>query len=61
MPCARGSKKRAPAVGAGARGKHREAAGTMGYSVHRVSHPMTSSCHWMEFCGFRTQWFSSGK
>ena len=29
-------------------------------SIHRVSQPLTSSCHWIEFCGFSTQWFSSG-
>lgn len=28
---------------------------------HWPSQPSTVSCHWMEFCGLRIQWFSSGK
>ena len=31
------------------------------YSIHFLSQPMTSSCHWMLLLGLRTQWFSSGK
>jgi len=30
------------------------------YSLQRVNQSMTSVCHWMEFWGFNTQWFSSG-
>ena len=31
------------------------------FRVHSSSQPSTVSCHWMEFAGLRTQWFSSGK
>ena len=30
------------------------------YSIQRVNQPITSSCHWIEFRGLSTQWFSSG-
>ena len=37
------------------------AVGSVSSLSHRVSQPITLSCHTIEFIGFTTQWFSSWK